>query len=127
SVKVAAQGYLVAAHADLLYPSMALNADGTGVLAFTLAGDQHFPSAAYVSFADDAAGDAIHLAREGAGPEDGFSGYEAFGGEEATARWGDYSATAVAPDGTLWFGVEYITARPRSLLANWGTFIGRAE
>jgi hypothetical protein len=125
--RVAAQGYVAAENADLLYPSMALNAQGAGVLAFTLAGEQHFPSAAYVSFADDAAGEAIHLAREGAGPEDGFSGYEAFGGEEGTARWGDYSAATVAPDGTLWFGVEYITARPRSLLANWGTFIGRAE
>jgi hypothetical protein len=38
------------------------------------------------------------------------------------ARWGDYSAAVVA-DGAVWMGNEFIPSTPRSLLADWGTFI----
>jgi hypothetical protein len=40
------------------------------------------------------------------------------------ARWGDYSA-AVFGDGAIWMGNEFIPGTPRTLLANWGTFLTR--
>lgn len=39
-------------------------------------------------------------------------------------RWGDYSA-AVSDGNNVWFATEYIPNRPRTALANSGTFIGK--
>ena len=47
----------------------------------------------------------------------------AFGGR--VARWGDYTAAVADADGSIWIATEYIPNAPRTLLANWGTFIGR--
>ena len=66
---------------------------------------------------------AIHIAGPGALPEDGFTGYAAFGGN-GVARGGDCSA-AVFADGAVWMGNEFIPNAPRTLLANWGTFLSR--
>ena len=60
----------------------------------------------------------------GAAPEDGFTGYPVLGGDRA-ARWGDYSAAVADRSGAIWFANEYIPNAPRTVLANWGTFIGR--
>ena len=60
----------------------------------------------------------------GAAAEDGFTGYTAFGGSRV-ARWGDYSAAATDEFGNLWLATEFIPEAPRSLLANWGTFVAR--
>ncbi|MGZ6133712.1 MAG: hypothetical protein ACXWK9_04600 [Myxococcaceae bacterium] len=38
---------------------------------------------------------------------------------------GDYGTAAVGGDGSIWLASEYIGPRPRSVLANWGTFITR--
>ena len=48
-MKNLADGY-VSANAQLLYPSIAVNARGNGWMAFTVAGASHFPSAAYIRF-----------------------------------------------------------------------------
>ena len=73
----------------------------------------------------------------GVGPQDGFSGYKAYG-NPPRPRWGDYAAAAT--DGkTVWIANEYIaqtctlpqyTAAPfgscggtRVPLGNWGTRI----
>ena len=66
----------------------------------------------------------VHVAAEGAGPEDGFTGYTAFGFPRV-ARWGDYSAAAADDSGNLWLATEFIPNAPRAPLANWGTFIMR--
>lgn len=66
---------------------------------------------------------AISLAALDYAPEDGFTGYPFFGGSRA-ARWGDYSAAVADADGSIWFANEYISNSPRTVLANWGTFIG---
>ena len=66
----------------------------------------------------------MHVVAAGAAPEDGFTGYPSLGGDVA-ARWGDYSAAVADEHGNLWFATEYIPGGPRTLLANWGTFIGR--
>jgi hypothetical protein len=37
----------------------------------------------------------------------------------------DYGAAAIGGDGSIWLASEYIGPRPRTALANWGTFITR--
>jgi hypothetical protein len=132
--QVALRGYLAVANNNLLYPSIALSASGDGAVVFTLVGKQYFPSAAYATFnSQDGASGSIHIARSGAGPDDGFSGYDPLDGfaTEVPARWGDYSA-AVSDGANVWFATEYIpnscpTLTPpcRTSLANWGTFVAK--
>ena len=60
------------------YPAIAVNGSGRGVMAFTLVGNDYFPSAGYTSLdAKIGAGD-IHVAAAGVGPQDGFTGYYPF-------------------------------------------------
>ena len=117
------QGYVALKGADLMYPSVGVNSAGKGVMVFSLAGLDFFPSAAYTSIdAVNGAGE-IHIAGLGSGPEDGFTGYKFFGGN-GIARWGDYSAAVAAPNGSIWMAAEYIPNLPRTELANWGTLVG---
>jgi hypothetical protein len=119
--RVLRQGYVAVDGENVLFPSIAVNRFGFGAMSFTLSGPDFFPSAAYVRFAFGRPIGSIHVAGAGAGPEDGFTGYTAFGGN-GVARWGDYSA-AVAADGAIWMGNEFIPGTPRTVNANWGTFI----
>ena len=119
--EVSRQGYLAVPNVDLYYPALAVGADGKGAIAFTLSGADHFPSAAYARLTENGVGDVSILAA-GAGPHDGFSGYKYFGGG-GSARTGDYSGAVIDERGTIWMASEYIPAGPRTLLANWGTFI----
>jgi hypothetical protein len=102
---------------------------GSGVIGFSMSGPSYFPSAAYVTVSGTTIGGSVHLARAGKVPEDGFSGYRAFGGD-GVARWGDYSAAFISPGGQVWFATEYIpdpNVRPRTQFTNWGTFISRVK
>jgi hypothetical protein len=136
------QGQLGLAGNNLTYPAIGVNAAGKGVMAFTLAGDGYYPSAAYSAFDGRTGAGAIYLAKAGAGPEDGFSGYKALSGNPPRPRWGDYGATAV--DGqNIWIASEYIgqsctlaeyEATPfgscggtRTSLANWDTRISQIK
>ena len=131
------QGQLGLAGNNLIYPAIGLNADGKGVMAFTLAGDGFFPTSAFSAFDGRNGAGAIFVAAAGVGPQDGFSGYKAFG-NPPRPRWGDYGATAV--DGkNIWIASEYIAQTctlaqyqtapfgscggTRTALANWGTRI----
>ena len=135
-----AQGQLGLAHNNLIYPAIGVNANGRGVMAFTLVGDGFFPSAAYAAFDGRTGAGAIFVARAGLGPQDGATEYKAFGNPPGTTRprWGDYGATAI--DGqNIWIASEYIgqtctlaqyQAAPfgecggtRTALANWYTRI----
>jgi hypothetical protein len=115
------QGYVAVDGENVLFPSIAVNRFGVGAMSFTLSGPDFFPSAAYVRFAFGRPTGFIHITGAGAGPEDGFTGYTAFGGN-GVARWGDYSA-AVAADGAIWMGNEFIPGTTRTVNANWGTFV----
>jgi hypothetical protein len=115
------QGYVAVDGENVLFPSIAVNRSGVGAMCFTLSGPDFFPSAAYVRFASGRTAGSIHITGAGTAPEDGFTGYQAFGGN-GVARWGDYSA-AVAADGAIWMGNEFIPDTPRTVNANWGTFI----
>jgi hypothetical protein len=119
------QGYVAVDGENVLFPSIAVNKFGVGAMCFTLSGPDFFPSAAYVRFAFGAPVGAIHISGAGTGPEDGFTGYKAFGAPTpGVARWGDYSA-AVSADGAIWMGNEFIPGTPRTVNANWGTFLTR--
>jgi hypothetical protein len=119
------QGYVAVDNENVLFPSIAVDEHGVGAMAFTLSGPDFFPSAAYVRFAFGQPVGPIHVSGAGVLPEDGFTGYKAFGAPTpGVARWGDYSA-AVAADGAIWMGNEFIPGTPRTVNANWGTFITR--
>lgn len=117
------QGYVAVNQEDVSYPSFAIRPDGTGAMSFSLVGPDFFPSAAY-ALVDGRGVGTVHVAAAGAFPEDGFTGYPPFGGER-TARWGDYSAAAVDELGHLWLASELIPNAPRTINANWGTFVTR--
>jgi hypothetical protein len=127
--RVKKQGYVAAAGASVMFPAVAVNRSGNGILAFSLAGPNHYPSAAYVSVNGANVDSQPQSAASGVAPEDGFSGYSGTDGSgqvfigDGIARWGDYSSATVSKNGEIWFAVEYIPNRPRTPLANWGTFI----
>ncbi len=142
--KVVLTGYLAMENNNVTYPAIATTASGRGVMAFTLVGDDHYPSAAYAGIdAKVGVGD-IHVAAEGLGVSDGFTSYKAFVGDPPRTRWGDYGAAQV--DGnSIWIASEYIAqtctlqqyANPptlagfgscggtRTTLANWSTRISK--
>lgn len=122
---VSQQGYVAVNQESVLFPSIGVNAAGGAVMTFTLVGPDFYPSAGYTVIGANGAGD-VHVLGAGAGPEDGFTGYRAFDPTfTRTARWGDYSAAVAAADGSIWTAVEYIPNAPRTVNANWGTFVGR--
>ncbi len=132
SSKLALQGTLALANNNLSYPAIGVLENGRGVMAFTVSGDDYYPSAGYAGIdALVGAGD-VQIAAAGAGPTDGFTEY---GGRP---RWGDYGATAV--DGnTIWMASEYIAqtctvaqyqadrtcGHTRAPLGNWSTRISQ--
>ena len=136
SRKLVLQGQAGLANTDLTYPAIGVTNSGRGVIAFTLTGDNDFPSAAFAGLdAIGGMGD-VEVAAAGAGPWDGFTSYVIFG--SGRPRWGDYGAAAV--DGSsIWIASEYvaqtctyteylITPRgqcggTRGALGNWSTHI----
>jgi len=138
SGRIIKQGQFGVADNHLTYPAVGVTASGRGVIAFTLVGADHYPSAAYASLDSTAGTGPVQVAREGLGPSDGFTSYKSFVGAPPRTRWGDYGAAAV--DGSsIWIGSEYIgqtctlaqwLAAPigscgatRTALANWYTRI----
>jgi len=119
---------------DISYPALGVTDAGKAVMGLTLTGDDHYPSAAYVSLTRDAAPTAVAVAREGNAPDDDFSGYKGF--LYNRPRWGDYGAATVVGDRVL-VASEYIESnctlaafqadttcgKTRTLLANWATRI----
>ena len=138
SATVRNQGQLGLADNDLTYPAVGVTSSGRGVMAFTLAGHDFFPSAAYAGISASGVGP-IHVAAAGLGPQDGFAGYNIFNAPNpARPRWGDYGA-ASADGSDVWIASEYIgqtctlaeyqtppfgtCGNTRTALANWGTRI----
>jgi hypothetical protein len=119
---VARQGYVSLAADNVSYPALVANDAGQVVISFCIVGQHYFPSTGYLTLVGSGAG-SVHVAGAGVGPEDGFTGYVAYG-YDGTARWGDYAGAAVDEAGNFWLGAEYIPGGTRTALANWGTFIG---
>ena len=122
--KIRKQGYVSLAGSHALFPSIGVTEDGEGVIAFSISGPDFFPSAAYTRVNAERGAADVRIAAAGAAPVDGFSGYEFFGGN-GVARWGDYSAAVADGRGNVWIATEFISNAPRTLFANWATFIGR--
>jgi hypothetical protein len=123
--------------ASLSYPAVAVTKSGRGVIAFTIAGPNDYPSAGFAALDAKVGAGPVQVAAAGVGPWDGFSGLPVFG---SAPRWGDYGAAAV--DGnSIWLASEYIAqtctyaeyrAAPfgqcggtRGSLGNWATRITR--
>jgi hypothetical protein len=137
-------GYLGLADNNLTYPAIGVTPSGRGVMAFTVAGADYYPSAGYAGVDAVTGAGAVHIAGLGAGPQDGFSGYQAFAdpGTRARPRWGDYGATAVV-NGTVWIASEYVAQActlaqyetspfgscggTRASLGNWSTHISAVK
>jgi hypothetical protein len=103
--QVKKQGYLALANNNLTYPALAMGTNGKGAIAFTILGADYYPSAGYATIDANGSVGAIHVAANGIGPDDGFSGYNAF--PPTRSRWGDYGA-AVTDGSTIWLASEYI-------------------
>jgi hypothetical protein len=125
SGRVVRQGYVAVDGESVIFPSLAFANGGDGIVGFTLVGPDYFPSAAYMKVGDDNKNSAVHIAADGAAPDDGFSGYVFYSGGNV-ARWGDYSA-AVSDGNNVWFATEYIPNSPRTQLADWGTFVTKVR
>jgi hypothetical protein len=124
AAQVLSQGYLVFNNNHLLRPALAVNAQGAGAIAVTLVGPNWYPSAAVIPFPSSGAPSAIEVAAPGSAPEDGFTGYNSFGGD-GLARWGDYNTAVAGADGAIWMVVQYIGNFPRTTYANWNTYVIR--
>jgi hypothetical protein len=105
--RVVRDGYLALANNNLTYPAIAMGTNGKGVIAFTVLGEDYYPSAGYVTINAWGSVGPIHIAGEGLGPEDGFTSYKAFVGDPPRTRWGDYGA-AVTDGKDIWIASEYI-------------------
>ena len=114
------QGYLQVSNNNLLRPYWAVNSKGKGAIVFTLVGPDYFPSAAFITADSTSIGTSVQIAAAGIGPEDGFTGYD-----DGVARWGDYSTAVATADGSIWMVGQYIPNLPRTIFANWGTYVFR--
>jgi hypothetical protein len=106
SASLRRSGYLGLSGNNVTYPAIATTESGRGVMAFTLVGDDYYPSAAYASLDDKVGVGDIHVAAVGAGPDDGFTLYPPLA-NPARGRWGDYGA-AVLDGKSIWIASEYI-------------------
>jgi hypothetical protein len=137
--RVAAQGYVALPGNHLVYPAIGITSQGRGVIAFTVTGPDHYPSAGYAPVDGRRGPLPVRIAAAGLGPQDGFTEYVAESAPSPVRpRWGDYGAAAVSGD-TVWIASEYIgqtctlaqymttpfgsCGGTRTTLANWGTRI----
>ncbi|HEU4727594.1 MAG TPA: hypothetical protein VFT22_06890 [Kofleriaceae bacterium] len=130
--RVRKQGYITLDNTDAMYPSIALTDDGRGAIAFSISGDNDFPSTAYVRLINSNLGP-LHVATAGAGPLDDLSGYAATPDRQGPSRFGDYSA-ALIDGSTLWMASEAVTSACltldcpfRDVFTNWGTSVTRLD
>jgi len=126
------QGYLAVDGNNLTYPSLAMGQANTGIVGATLVGPTRYPSAVFIRLGLGQQPTAVSVASRGIAPSDGFTGTFEGG---FSPRWGDYGAAVRSPDGSLWFGAEYVNSRcdyaqfladttcgfTRGFFANYGT------
>jgi len=140
--RLVSQGYFGVTNNNVNYPAITMNASGQGVMAFTLVGKNHYPSAAFTSFSASGTGP-LQVAAEGRGPSDGFTGTFIYNFPSSPRpRWGDYGAAVVDGD-SFWIASEYIgqtctlaqyesapfgsCGGTRTSLANWYTRISHVS
>jgi hypothetical protein len=133
SASVINQGYVSIQSAmqnSVLFPAVGVTSTGKAAIAFSVVGENFFPSAAYATLDAVAGAGPIVITAPGFAPQDGFAGYLPFAASR-TGRWGDYSAAVADEDGNLWMATESINPPvppegqlpPGVLLSKFGTFI----
>jgi hypothetical protein len=105
--KIKKEGYLALANNNLTMPALAMLPSGEGAIAFSVLGEDFFPSAGYVTIDESGSVSSVHIAAAGLGPDDGFTSYKAFVGDPPRTRWGDYGA-AWTDGNDIWIASEYI-------------------
>jgi hypothetical protein len=105
--KLKREGYVALANNNLTMPALAMLPSGKGAIAFSILGEEFFPSAGYVTIDESGSVSQVHVARAGLGPDDGFTSYKAFVGNPPRTRWGDYGA-AWTDGSDIWIASEYI-------------------
>ena len=115
--RVTSQGYVTAKDANLLYPAIQPQRDGPPAVVFTITSKTINPSAAYTTLGSGR----IITVGVGTGPHLSFSDAPPYN----ESRWGDYSFTALDPDGSgVWLATEYIPpAADQDPADNWGTYV----
>ena len=121
------QGYVGVSNEDVMFPSIGVTPAGKAVMAFSLVGPDFHPSAAYARVTLGSGAGDIHIAGAGTLPDDGFTGYDEITPSHGSARWGDYSAAVADLNGNIWMAAEYIPNAPRTLFANWGTYVSEVS
>src|SRR5581483_514066 len=86
--KLDMSGYLALAGNNLTYPAVAVTGSGRGVIAFTVVGNDYYPSAGYAGLDAKAGAGEIHIAAAGLGVSDGFTSYKYYVGDPPRTRWG---------------------------------------
>jgi hypothetical protein len=137
---MAAQGYVAVQNDHLAFPSVAANAAGKVIVAFSLIGPDYFPSSAYAPLSSSTGAGSVRVVKWGGGPQDGFTGYVSLDpGDGGISRWGDYSAAVADGNGNIWLATESINQTctfaqfaadttcggTRTILANWGTTLAK--
>jgi len=125
---IAHQGYVAVANTSVLFPAVAVNAAGEGVITFSATGPDLFPSAAYAAIDTGGVSGPVHVSGKGGRPEDGFTCYKSIVGPDGFnggCRWGDYSAAVAEDAHTILMADEFIPDAARTVNANWSTFIGK--
>jgi hypothetical protein len=112
---------------SVIFPSIGVTKDGSAVMTFSLSGLDYYPSAAIARLGPGGTQPTtIEVVRAGQVPDDGFTGYAAYGGD-GVGRWGDYSAAVADGSGNVWVATEYIpgTFGYPQFIANWGTYVAK--
>jgi hypothetical protein len=117
------QGYVVAAGANVSFPSVGVNGDGNGIIAMSLMGPDNYPSSAQIAIDEAGTSGNVEIVRSGFRPEDGFTCYDSLAGPNTLCRWGDYTASVAGADGRIWSATEFIGDNTRTFFANWSTFV----
>jgi len=105
--KIKQEGYVALANNNLTMPALAMLPSGKGAIAFSVLGEDFFPSGGYVTINESGVVSPVHVAAAGLGPDDGFTSYKAFVGDPPRTRWGDYGA-AWTDARNIWIASEYI-------------------
>lgn len=96
-------GVLSVPNNHLIYPTLAVNANGIGAVGFTLTGADYYPTAAYAVIDANGMGP-VTVANLGMAGVDGSSQFD------SRPRWGEYGAGAVDESGAVYLGNEFIAS-----------------
>ncbi|CAI6003062.1 unnamed protein product [Closterium sp. NIES-65] len=103
---------------SLIQPNIALNSQGVGIMAASLAGRSFYPSAAYATLNANVDVGRINVVGAGKVPLDDYFGYLS-----DRMLFSNYMAATVDEEGNAWAAVQYVAGQPRTEWSNWGTFV----